>query len=87
MIAHGKQVKLSAKEFQLLYLMASNPNRVYSVEQLFELIWGVNSLGDHRTVMVHISNIRKKIEHNPEDPQYIQTIRGIGYRFTSEQRN
>ncbi|MBR7797940.1 MAG: response regulator transcription factor [Bacillota bacterium] len=86
-IAHGKQVKLSAKEFQLLYLMASNPNRVYSVEQLFELIWGVNSLGDHRTVMVHISNIRKKIEHNPEDPQYIQTIRGIGYRFASEQRN
>lgn len=80
-IANGSAVKLSAKEYHLLCLIARNPERVYSVEQLFELIWGENSLGDYRTVMVHISNIRKKIELNPENPRYIQTLRGIGYKF------
>lgn len=80
-IANGSAVKLSAKEYHLLCLLARNPERVYSVEQLFELIWGENSLGDYRTVMVHISNIRKKIELNPENPRYIQTLRGIGYKF------
>lgn len=79
--ANGSPVKLSAKEYHLLCLLARNPERVYSVEQLFELIWGENSLGDYRTVMVHISNIRKKIELNPENPRYIQTLRGIGYKF------
>ncbi|MEC5423107.1 response regulator transcription factor [Virgibacillus sp. C22-A2] len=80
-IANGATVKLSAKEYRLLCLMAGNPERVYSMEQLFELVWGVNSLGDYRTVMVHISNIRKKIEIIPETPKYIKTLRGIGYKF------
>jgi DNA-binding response OmpR family regulator len=79
--AGGVPVKLSAKEYQLLCLMAQNPERVYSVEQLFELIWDEKSLGDHRTVMVHISNLRKKIEVNPDKPRYIKTFRGIGYKF------
>ncbi|WP_226037826.1 response regulator transcription factor [Aquibacillus saliphilus] len=78
---NGFEVKLSAKEYHLLCLMARNPGRVYNVEQLFDLIWDENSLGDYRTVMVHISNIRKKIEISPENPKYLQTLRGIGYKF------
>lgn len=74
-------VKLSAKEYQILCLMAQNPDRIYSVEQLFEQVWGEDSLGDYRTVMVHISNLRKKIEQNSEDAVYIHTFRGIGYKF------
>lgn len=79
--ANGHPVKLSAKEYQLLCLLARNPERVYSVERIFELIWDEKSLGDYRTVMVHISNLRKKIEANPETPRYIKTFRGIGYKF------
>lgn len=78
---NDKTVKLSAKEYQILCLMAQNPDRIYSVEQLFELVWGEESLGDHRTVMVHISNLRKKIEQDPDDSVYIHTFRGIGYKF------
>ncbi|RDW16904.1 DNA-binding response regulator [Oceanobacillus arenosus] len=82
-IANGSVVKLSAKEYQLLCLMARNPERIYTVEKLFELIWAENSLGDYRTVMVHLSNLRKKIELNPNEPQYILTLRGIGYKFNA----
>jgi len=77
----GRTVRLSAKEYQLLTLMAQNPDHIYSVEQLFEHVWGEDSLGDYRTVMVHISNLRKKIEENPEESVYIHTFRGIGYKF------
>lgn len=77
----GRIVRLSAKEYQILALMAQNPNHIYSVEQLFEHIWGEDSLGDYRTVMVHISNLRKKIEQNPDESVYIHTFRGIGYKF------
>jgi DNA-binding response OmpR family regulator len=80
-IARGERVVLSAKEFDLLALMARNPNRVYQVEELFELVWGEHSLGDTRTLIVHISNLRKKIEADPTKPQYIITVRGVGYRF------
>lgn len=76
-------ITLPAKEYQLLCLLAKNINRVYSVEQLFQLIWGEDSLGDSRTVMVHVSNLRKKIEMNPAKPVFIQTVRGIGYKFTN----
>lgn len=78
---NGSTVLLSAKEYQLLCLLAEHPNRVYSVEDLFELIWGEESLGDNRTVMVHISNLRKKIEPLPANPNYIITVRGMGYKF------
>ncbi|WP_449539572.1 response regulator transcription factor [Ferdinandcohnia sp. Marseille-Q9671] len=78
---NGSAVKLSAKEFQLLCLLAEHPNQVFSVNHMFELIWGEESLGDHRTVMVHISNLRKKIEPNPIKPMYILTVRGMGYKF------
>lgn len=76
-----KTVPLSAKEYQLLCLLAENPNRVFTVEQMFERVWGEESLGDYRTVMVHISNLRKKIEPNPIEPIYVLTLRGMGYKF------
>lgn len=77
----GQSVTLSLKEFELLYLMASHRNRVFTREQLLELVWGYEYSGETRTVDVHIRNVRKKIEHDPEQPQYIQTVRGMGYKF------
>jgi DNA-binding response OmpR family regulator len=74
-------VTLSAKEFQILALLAENPNRVFSPEQLFKNIWNTDTLGDSRTIMVHISNIRKKIEITPLTHKYIKTIKGVGYKF------
>ncbi|KJS22293.1 MAG: transcriptional regulator [Clostridiaceae bacterium BRH_c20a] len=80
-MVNEKPVTLSPKEFQLLALLAQNPNTVFSSEQLFQSLWGMESLGDHRTVMVHISNIRRKIEKDPPHPIYIKTIKGAGYKF------
>lgn len=78
---NDKEVALTTKEFDLLTHLASNPNRVYSKEQLFEQIWGLDSLGDIATVTVHIRKIREKIELDPSKPQYIDTVWGAGYRF------
>jgi DNA-binding response OmpR family regulator len=61
--------------------MVMNPNRVFSKDDLFEKIWGLDSLGDFATVTVHISKLRDKIEADPSKPQYIETIWGVGYRF------
>lgn len=77
----GEPVTLSLKEFELLYLLASHRNRVFTREQLLELIWGYEYSGETRTVDVHVRNLRKKIEKDPEQPQYIQTVRGMGYKF------
>jgi len=77
----GKEVYLSHKEFEVLSLLAQNPDKVFSADNLFERLWQMQSLGDIRTVMVHISNIRKKIEKNPAAPEYILTVRGAGYKF------
>lgn len=77
----GQPISLSAKEFDLLALMAKTPNRVYKIEQLFEIVWSLDSIGDPRTLIVHISNLRKKIEPNPSEPRYIITVRGVGYKF------
>lgn len=74
-------ITLPAKQFQLLSLLARHPNQVFSVQQLFNAIWGTDSLGDYRTVMVHISHLRKKIEPEQSSPKYIATMRGIGYKF------
>ncbi|MGE5704641.1 MAG: response regulator transcription factor [Clostridia bacterium] len=79
---NDKEVTLTAKEFDLLVFLASNPNRVYRKEQLFEGIWGWDSTGDISTVTVHIRKIREKIELDPSNPQYIETVWGAGYRFT-----
>lgn len=77
----GRPINLITKELQILLLLSQNPNKVFSPEKLYKLIWGLESLGDARTVMVHISNLRKKIEDDPANPKYIQTIRGFGYKF------
>ncbi|MBM7553355.1 response regulator transcription factor [Thalassobacillus pellis] len=77
----GKEVELTTKEFDLLTFLATHPNQVFSKEQLFEKIWGLDALGDNATVTVHIKKIRKKIEKETNDPQYILTVLGAGYRF------
>ncbi|NIK75528.1 DNA-binding response OmpR family regulator [Paenibacillus castaneae] len=78
---HEKEAMLTSKEYELLLLLASHPNRVFEKEELFERIWGVDSNGDAATVTVHIRRLREKIEHDPSNPQYIDTIWGVGYRF------
>jgi len=78
---HGKEAALTSKEFELLLLLASHPNRVFEKEALFEKVWGLDSNGDAATVTVHIRRLREKIEHDPSNPQYIETIWGVGYRF------
>lgn len=71
----------TTKEFDLLTFLASNPNHVYTKEELFQAIWDMESIGDIATVTVHIKKIREKIEANTSKPQYIETIWGVGYRF------
>ena len=78
---NGDDVQLSAREFDLLMYLVKNPNQVVSKEELFESIWGQDSCGDVSTVTVHIKKVREKIEIEPSNPQYIETIWGIGYRF------
>jgi len=77
----GCPVLLSAKEFNLLAFLAKHPEKVYAIEELYEQIWNAESLGDTRTLFVHISNLRKKIESDPSNPRYIVTVRGRGYKF------
>ena len=76
-----KEVNLTAKEFELVYLLVSNPNKVYSREQLLKTIWGPSYPGDARTVDVHVRRLREKIEATPADPKYIHTKWGVGYYF------
>lgn len=78
---NGEEKNLTAREFDLLAFLASNPNHVYSREELFREIWGMESVGDIATVTVHIKKIREKVELNSAKPQYIETIWGVGYRF------
>lgn len=78
----GQPVCLTAKEFDILQLFIENPKRIFSADQIFELIWKTSSLqGDSRTVMVYISTLRKKLEADPSNPKYILNIRGVGYKF------
>ncbi|MFZ5944966.1 MAG: winged helix-turn-helix domain-containing protein [Bacillota bacterium] len=79
---NGQPIILSPKEFQLLAVLARNPNKVFSSEELFNMVWETESYGDNRTIMVHISNIRKKIEKNPINPLFIHTVKGVGYKFS-----
>ncbi|NRF91010.1 response regulator transcription factor [Paenibacillus frigoriresistens] len=76
-----KEVVFTTREFDLLTHLAMNPNRVYSKEQLFDLLWGMDAMGEIATVTVHIRKLREKIEQDPSNPQYIETIWGAGYRF------
>ncbi|OUP51320.1 response regulator transcription factor [Lachnoclostridium sp. An181] len=76
-----KEMNLTAKEFDLLELLATNPNKVYSRENLLNIVWGYEYPGDARTVDVHIRRLREKIEVNPSDPKYVHTKWGVGYYF------
>ena len=71
----------TTKEFDLLAFLAENPNRVFTKEEIFREIWDMDSIGDIATVTVHIKKIREKIEYDSANPQYIETIWGVGYRF------
>jgi len=77
----GKECKFANREFELLVFLAGNPNIVFSKEALFERIWGYDYVCDSATVAVHINRIREKIEDDPGNPRYIETVWGAGYRF------
>ena len=82
---NNKAVHLTAKEFEMLVLFCKYPNRVFTSRQIFDNLWNTYGLEDDvRTVMVHISNLRKKIETNPEKPEYIHTVRGVGYKLVTK---
>ena len=78
---NGKEKTFTTKEFDLLAFLASHPNHVYKKDELFSEIWDMESIGDIATVTVHIKKIREKIEVDTANPQYIETIWGVGYRF------
>ena len=80
---NNKEINLTAKEFDLLELLVTNPNKVYSRESLLEYVWGNKAMvsGDVRTVDVHVRRLREKIEPSPSDPKYVHTKWGVGYFF------
>lgn len=80
---NGREIQFTTKEYELLLFLASNPNIVFSKEHIFDTIWGEDYFGETATVAVHIQKVRKKIEKDPADPQYIETIWGAGYRFNA----
>lgn len=78
---NGEERNLTSREFEVLLFLAEHPNHVYSKEDLFREIWGMDSIGDIATVTVHIKKIREKIEYDSGNPQYIETLWGVGYRM------
>ncbi|NMA96240.1 MAG: response regulator transcription factor [Clostridiales bacterium] len=83
-VVHNEEVNLTAKEFDLLQLFASNPGKVFSRENLLENVWKYDYLGDLRTVDVHIRRLREKIERDPSQPEFIFTKWGVGYYFADK---
>ena len=82
----GKEINLTAKEFDVLELLVFNPNKVYSRENLLNIVWGYEYPGDVRTVDVHIRRLREKIETNPSEPKYVHTKWGVGYYYHSDKQ-
>ena len=80
-IRDGEMVDLTAKEYDLMELLMRNPRRVYSRENLMNVVWGYSYVGDYRTVDVHIRRLREKLENNPAEPEHIMTKWGVGYYF------
>jgi len=80
---NNTEIELKNKEYELLLFMALNMDVVFNRETLYERIWGMDAMGDNATVAVHINRLRDKIEEDPSNPRYIQTIRGAGYRLKS----
>ena len=82
-MVNGINIQLTTKEYDLLVFLAANPNIVFTKAHIFDTIWGDESCGDTATVAVHIQKIRKKIEKDPANPEFIETLWGTGYRFNS----
>ena len=80
-VIHGVEVMLTNRGFEILYLLAQNSGRIFSKEQIYDIVWQEPYSGDYNIVTSHIRHIREKIEDNPSKPLYIQTVWGIGYRF------
>jgi DNA-binding response OmpR family regulator len=80
---NGREIQFTTKEYELLFFLASNPNIVFTKEHIFNTIWGDDYYGDTATVPVHIQKIRKKIEKDVGNPEYIETLWGTGYRFNA----
>ncbi|HHY21575.1 MAG TPA: response regulator transcription factor [Bacilli bacterium] len=80
-------IHVTTKEFDLLHFFLCHPNQVFSTEHLLDKIWGIDSLSEKRTVVVHISSLRKKIEEDPLNPKRIVTVRGVGYKFVFDKTN
>ena len=78
---NGELLKLTVKEFDLLWFLASNPNHVFARDQLMDRVWGYAAAFDTGTVTVHIRRLREKIEHDPSRPQLLETVWGVGYRL------
>ena len=77
----GREINLTAKEYDLLVLLLLNPNKVYGREKLLNIVWGPDYPGDVRTVDVHVRRMREKIEKNPSEPKYVHTKWGVGYYY------
>ncbi len=86
-LQRGRRIDLIFTEFEILQLLAQSPGRVFSKEQIYDIVWNEPYSGDYNIVMSHISHIRNKIEDNPENPIYIQTVWGVGYRFNAKLGN
>ncbi|MDU5947629.1 MAG: response regulator transcription factor [Paenibacillus macerans] len=80
-IRNGQPLEMTALEYSLLLFFAEHPNRIFTAAQLYENVWGQLNMGDDKTVVMHISKIRKKIEPDAQVPKYIKNIRGLGYKF------
>lgn len=83
----GKEIAMRQKEFEILSLLMNNIGKVVTRERLFDEVWGTDWLGDTRTLDVHMSWLRAKLEHDPANPVYLQTVRGVGYRFADPERS
>jgi DNA-binding response OmpR family regulator len=85
LVVQGRPVDCPPKEFDLLAMLARNPHRAFTREQLLEKVWDYSFYGDFRTVDVHVQRLRKKIEPDPEKPRYVKTVWGVGYKFEPAQ--
>lgn len=83
-LKNGLELKLKNKEYELLVFLMRHPGQVFSREDLYEMIWGLESMGDNATVAVHINRLREKIEADPAHPQLLQTVWGVGYRLSKK---
>jgi len=83
-VSHNEEVILTAKEFDLLWFLMNHPGQVFSRDQLLDNVWGYDFFGDASTVTVHVRRLREKIEQNPNKPQFILTVWGVGYKFAPE---